>query len=151
MNLPTDPIYGSAYIRGQQKAVASELYYQVPVAPYTANLGMNYLASLAQVAPGVTLNTWAGLLVAEPGFIGPNGGHVVNGYGIWIQNLQDPNSILTSANAAAIKVDGLGTFGRILWQSASAYVPTVGTLEFSGTVGVQTASGVGFKVGDRFA
>ena len=151
MNLPTDPIYGSAYIRGQQKAVASELYYQVPVAPYTANLGMNYLASLAQVAPGVTLNTWAGLLVAEPGFIGPNGGHVVNGYGIWIQNLQDPNSILTSANAAAIKVDGLGTFGRILWQSASAYVPTVGTLEFSGTVGVQTASGVGFKVGGSAA
>ena len=147
MTLPSDPIYGSPYIRGQQKAVDSELYYSASPNAYTANLGMNYLASLATVGAGVTLNTWAGLIVGQPGGYGGGGGHVVNGYGVWIQNLLDANTILTSATTAAIKIDGLGNYGRIWWQGASATTPISGTLEFSANTVVQTATGVGFNVG----
>ena len=59
MNLPS----GDANIRGQQKAFASELYYDVPIAPYTAVLGGNYVATLAQVAAGTILTDWGGLIV----------------------------------------------------------------------------------------
>ena len=115
---------GGNYIRGQQKAVNSELYYQTPITPYTANIGMNYMASLSQVASGITLNNWAGLIVATPGVWG-SGGTVVNGSGIWIQNLST-NGILTSATTAAIKIDGLGNFGRIQWIDGSLYDITGG-------------------------
>jgi hypothetical protein len=151
MTMPSDPIYGSPYIRGQQKAVDSELYYSASPNVYTANIGMNYLADLATIGSGVTLNTWAGLIVGQPGGYGGGGGHVVNGYGVWIQNLLDSAAILNPANAAAIKIDGLGNFGRILWQGAEAYTPTYGTLEFSASTQVQTATGVGFKVGGSAA
>ena len=171
MTMPTDPHYcpiptdptscGTvAYIRGQQKAVDSELYYSASPNAYTANIGMNYLASLATVGSGVTVNTWAGLIVGQPGGFGGGGGHVVNGYGVWIQNLLDANAILTSASTAAIEIEGLGTYGRIWWTcnsvnrpcpASSIYSPVLGTLEFSADTQVQTATGVGFKAGGSAA
>ena len=160
MTMPSDPIYGSPYIRGQQKAVDSELYYQPSALPYTANIGMNYLADLSQLGSGVTLNTWAGLIVGQPGGFGGGGGHVVNGYGVWIQNLLDANAILTSASTAAIEIEGLGNYGRIWWTcnsvnrpclASSIYSPVLGTLEFSADTQVQTATGVGFKAGGSAA
>jgi len=143
MNLPSDPGFGSPYIRGQQKPFQSELYYQSPVTPYTARIGLNYLAALEQVAANVTIQTWAGLVVAQPGALG-GGGHVTTGYGVWIQNLQDSNNILTSTNAAAIKIDGLNNFGRILWPGVSLYAPSSGNLTLNGNLTVTgTCTGCG--------
>ena len=159
MNLPADPIYGTPYIRGQQKAFQSELYYQPPVTPYTANIGTNYLASLSQVASGVTLNTWAGLTVGQPGGFGGGGGSVVNGYGVWIQDLHGLTygaPILTPTTAAAVEIEGLSSYGRIWWTcnaalrpclGSSIYSPVLGTLEMSASTVVQTATTVGFRVG----
>ena len=140
MNLPSDPVFGSPYIRGQQKSSVSELYYQTSTAAYTAKIGMNYLATLPQVGTGVTLDTWAGVIIATPGFIGPNGGHVVNAYGFWVQNLQEADNILDPTNVAAGRIDGFGNFSRIMWTEASISCPSAGVLEFSGNVKVSATS-----------
>lgn len=106
MNLP----FGDRVIRGQLKGMASELYYQSPVSAYTANWNYNFIASIAALASGVTLGTYAGLVVTQPAF----GGSITNGYGLWVQNLDTGHSTIT--NAAALKCDGLDQYGRILWN-----------------------------------
>jgi len=151
MNMPADPLYVDPtsglhvpYIRGQQKALPSELYYLTPVTPYTANLGQNYTASLVRVASGVTLNTWGGLIVAQPGYetcddeapYTCGGGRVVNGYGIWVQNLDDGAHLLDPANAAAIKIDGFNNYGRITWPGSSLSAPSSGILQLAGQFNV---------------
>lgn len=146
----TTAMNGGNYIRGHQKGVAAELYYQAPAQAYSAQIGYNFQASLSQVAAGVTLGTWAGLLVGQPAPWG-SGGTVTTGYGILIQNLDDAGHVLTSANAAAIKIEGLNNYGRILWTGSSIYEPSAGTFELSASSGVQTAAGVGFRVGGSAA
>lgn len=111
MNLPG----GDRIIRGNMKVFASELYFAAPVNPYTANWAYNYEASIAQIASGVTVATYAAFVVTQP----PSGGVVTNGYGLWVQNLDSGGSTFT--HAAAIKIDGVNDYGQILWPALRIY------------------------------
>ena len=56
-----------------------------------------------------------------------------SGFGIWIQDLQDGMSTLVAENSAAIKIDGLNEYGRILWNGSSIYEVNSGELEIEAT------------------
>ena len=80
---------------------------------------------------------------------------MTNGYGIWIQDLIDEGKTSSTAtllkdNAAAIKIDGTGNYGRIRWTTAEI-TEVSGVLEFAAQSGVQTASGKDFTVGGSAA
>ena len=72
---------------------------------------------------------------------------VTTGYGIWVNDLQDPANTLVKANAAAIKISGFNEYSRILWTGCSAYCPSSGVLELQADTAVQTAPNVKFNVG----
>ena len=119
------------------------------------------LQSFIGVALGTSVGKWYGLVVAPPG---PNKyndppheadpGTIRTGYGVFIQNLGEDSTILASGNAAAIKIDGLGNYGRILWTSCSVYCSSSGVLEFNATTanfsGVVN-SATGFRIGGAAA
>ena len=59
--------------------------------------------------------------------------NVAKGYGVWVVDLKDPAQTLVQDNAAAIKIDGLNQYGRILWHSSSIYEVSSGSLEIEST------------------
>ncbi len=106
------------------------------------------MASLFKVDASCTITKWAGFVVGVPCPEGGAANKVTNGYGVWVKDLDDPPAhTLVAVNAAAIKIDGLNQYGRILWTGCSAYCPISGVLELQATTAVQTASGVPFNVG----
>lgn len=138
-------------ITGQMKGVVAELYFQKPASgTYTVDKAFNLQAN-AEFGQNTTVTAWYGLVVNTPVKGDATPGAVTTGYGIYIENLDQSPAILNSSNAAAIKIDGLNTFGRILWTSASLYCPTSGVLEATASTEVRTAAGVGFKVGGASA
>lgn len=162
MSLPgSDPT-----LRGQMKPFQSELYFLNPSGPVVYSIGdcFNYVASLTEVDSGIgSIGIWAGLLVGQPGFGNNTGnapakksGAVMNGYGIWIQNLSDsssvfPGNILVQSGAAAIKIDGLNEYGRISWNNSNIMEIASGTLQLFGGTQVQTAASCGLFVGGSTA
>jgi hypothetical protein len=81
-------------------------------------------------------------------------GTIRTGYGLFIENLAKNGAIIPPGNAAAIKIEGLGNYGRILWTSCSVYCLSSGALEFSATTanfsGVVN-SATGFRIGGAAA
>ncbi len=149
MNLPpTD-----TEIRGQMKPFQSELRFEAATGPSptpryeVVGPAQNYVGALFKVHSSCTITQWAGYVVGVPCPEGGAADKVTTGYGVWVKNLDDPAHTLVKAKAAAIKLDGLEEYGRILWTNCSAYCPISGVLELHATTAVQTASGVPFNVG----
>jgi hypothetical protein len=125
------------------------------------------LQSFIGVGNKTSVGEWYGVLVAPPG---PNWdnkpsetnpdaspttpGTIRTGYGVFIQNLAEHSTILAPGNAAAIKIEGLGNYGRILWTSCSVYCSSSGVLELNATTanfsGVVN-SATGFRIGGAAA
>ena len=130
MDLPS----GDPYIRGQMKPFQSELYFGPKKSgghDYTIQAdAFNYVASLQLVDPTgtCTITRWAGYEVAPPCEDGGAAGKVLTGYGVWVQNLDDGVHTLVQANAAAIKLDGLDEYGRILWNESDISENSAGEL-----------------------
>ncbi|MBI4463164.1 MAG: hypothetical protein HY647_00535 [Acidobacteria bacterium] len=134
MNLPSS----DTEIRGDMKPFQSELFFGAKasgVQDYSVvRPTLNYVASLTAVDSSCTITTWAGYMVDSPCEVCGAANKVVNGYGVWVQDLDDaPTHTLVATNAAAIKIDGLNEYGRILWTNCSAYCPSSGVLQFDAT------------------
>jgi hypothetical protein len=96
------------FIRGQQKGVVAELHFQQPTTgSYTVNTAFNFQAAMPTLGSGVTVSTWYGLVINNP----TGAGTITTGYGIRIEALTKPTT------AAAIRLDGTGTAGRIQWPN----------------------------------
>lgn len=146
MALPADNT-----LRGNYKCFAAEHYFQSAASGtyIIQDPAIGFQASLVQVDSTCSVANWSGFTASQP--IGGSAGTVLIGYGLWVQNLSD-NAILAdntivSTGAAAVKIDGLNTYGRILWTSASIECPSSGILELYGSTRVQTAAGTGLYVG----
>jgi hypothetical protein len=98
------------YIRGNQKAVVGELYFQAPVSgTYAVKKSHNFQATIVELGVGVTLEDWYGFVVNTR----PAGGTITNGYGVYIL----PMTGIT--NAAAIRLAGTDDGGQIKWNNSS--------------------------------
>jgi hypothetical protein len=117
--------------------------------------------SYISVASRTSVGEWYGVIVAPPAFPIPPGppppsppGTIRTGYGVLVRNLGENSTGLPPANAAAIKIEGLGNYGRILWTSCSVYCSSSGILEFNATTanfsGV-VSSATGFRIGGAAA
>jgi len=117
--------------------------------------------SFIGVAVGTSVGEWYGVVVSPPGpneFNTPpheaDPGTIRTGYGMYIRDLGEDSTILPSGNAAAIKIDGVGNYGRILWTSCSVYCSSSGVLELNATTanfsGVVN-SATGFRIGGAAA
>ena len=95
----------------------------------------------AYVEPGVntSVGAWFGMIVSPPtpGGTPDEGEYAANirkAYGIYITDLNNGgNSVVTQSAAAAIKINGLNEFGRILWNGSSIYEVNSGELEINST------------------
>jgi len=142
--------YADVNIRGQMKPFQSELYFKSPVGKnyHVHEPAVNYRASLTRVEPSLTIQQWAGVAIDSPCPEWGSANAVKSGYGVWVQDLEEPTHTLAAANTAAIKLDGFNEYGRILWEGGpSVYCPSPGVLELKAGTAVQTASGVRFNVG----
>jgi hypothetical protein len=142
--------YADVNIRGQMKPFQSEIYFTAK-APSGKNYhveetSINYVASLSAVDTSCSVKLWVGVFIDSPCSDCGSTNAVETGYGIWVENLDESTHTLVAANAAAMKIDGLNQYGRILWTNCSVYCPSSGVLELQGT-SVQTASSVPFNVG----
>lgn len=123
------------YIRGNQKAVVGELYFFAPVSgSYSVKKAHNFQASAPAVGANVTVETWYGMIVNAP----TGSGAITEGYGVRIENISMPTT------KAAIKLDGTGNGGRILWNTAylaetvSGALQAVGNIILGGLSGAQS-------------
>lgn len=108
------------YIRGNQKAVVGELYFDPPPrGSYAVRMAHNFQAASPQIGQNVTLERWFGLVVNPP--VGQ--GEVKQGYGILIGPITKPET------RAAIKIDGTDDSGQIAWGGASISQGSHGGLE----------------------
>lgn len=119
-------------IIGNQKAVVGELYFNAPsTGTYLVRKAHNFQASAPAVGAGVTVTDWYGLVVNSP----TGAGAITTGYGIYIEAISLPTT------KAAIKIDGTGTAGRILWNSTSIQETAAGKLEIDlGTTSIKEDS-----------
>lgn len=115
-------------------------------------------------ATGLVEPTWPttiGLTVPDNQVLWENVGAITvpmsrirHGYGTWIQNLSDAIGTFAASGAAAHKIDGLGTYGRILWNNSDIREIEPGALGFF-TAGVQRgrwdASSLKVGPGDGFS
>jgi hypothetical protein len=66
---------------------------------------------------------------------------VNTGYGIYIENLAN-TGLVYATQVAAIRIGGLGDYGRIEWPNAQIATPSSGLLQLSGTDHIQLGAGV---------
>jgi hypothetical protein len=101
-------------------------------------LMFNYQAYV-EVGVNTSLGAWYGIVVNPPTPVGTANppdvsGKIRTAYGIYIQGLDNSgNSAVTAATTAAIKIDGLNEYGRILWNGSSIYEAASGELVINST------------------
>jgi hypothetical protein len=128
--------YADPNIRGEMKPFQSELYFKPKGAgaDYQVILPTwNYVASLAEVSSSCSIKEWNGVVIGQPCWNGGSANKVMTGYGIHIETLDDSSHTLVASNAAAIKIDGLNEYGRILWNGSSIYEVASGELRIQAT------------------
>lgn len=154
MNLPDDAgcsIYGVLKcIYGQVKPLVSEMYFNLPVTPYTEGVAAGIQSNLEELEAGVTLNLHEGLVINPAGgsIIGGSAGTITTEIGIDIEDLAATTATLGTVRAMQLK--GYGDAGRILWTNGVSMTVTgsgSGIGELDASTRWQTGSGVGFNVG----
>ncbi len=97
-------------IVGNVKSLVAETHFVAPSAgTYRVRNSYNLQSTLVTLGRGVTLEHWQGLIVSPT----PTGGGTIDkGYGVEI-------GAVTAETAAALKLDGDGNAGRILWTNWS--------------------------------
>lgn len=95
-------------IVGNVKSLVAETHFVAPsVGTYRVRNSYNFQSTLVTLGRGVTLEHWQGLIVSPT----PTGGGTIGkGYGVEI-------GAVTAETAAALKLDGDGDAGRILWTN----------------------------------
>jgi hypothetical protein len=132
-----DPTY-----RGQGSGFVSELYYEAPnpdVATLNFSLAQfNFAAALAELDPADRLWQWFGYTVGQP--IVSAGSKVSQPYGIFVQNLQSGelasdglSDVIDDLVVAGVKLEALGTFGRIQWNGVDLREQTFNAFTFNGS------------------
>lgn len=122
------------YIRGNQKAVVGELYFQAPLTgTYAVKKAHNFQATLVELGTGVTVEDWYGYVCNTP----DTGGTITNGYGLYIL----PMTGIT--NAAAIKLGGQDAAGQISWPNTNIRELSTNRLQITlgGTIIKEDSSG----------
>lgn len=128
------------YIRGNQKAVVGELYFQAPLTgTYSVKKAHNFQASAADVGSNVTVETYYGLVVNSP----TGSGAITEGYGIYIESMSKPST------KAAIKLGGTDLAGRIFWptgyiteEAAGNLAAVASSISLAGLAGAEAARAV---------
>ncbi|OFV99015.1 MAG: hypothetical protein A3H28_07995 [Acidobacteria bacterium RIFCSPLOWO2_02_FULL_61_28] len=86
-----------------------------------------------EVDDKTSVGSWWGLIINGPNIgSAATPGKIRKGYGVYIQDLSE-KPVITQAHAAAIKIDGLNEYGRILWNGSSIYETSSGHLEIDAT------------------
>lgn len=133
------------HIIGNQKAVTAEIYTVMPSSgTYLVDRAHGFQTNV-NAGANTTITTWDGLVINQPA----GSGAITNGTGIRIENLDSAGSVIDSTNAAAIKIEGINNFGRILFNGASITDYWTGSLHhLLLTAGANILLGTGTAVKD---